>query len=129
MDKDKSKAIASAYKALGMDVPFFRDLNGWTGVNVLQNAMVQESFYETKTNGKIMLARPILLQGIENNNGWIKMYGEHSLPKDEGYYWIIFNTGSTAICVFDPSNIFEKQIFLNSVKYYQLAITPSNPIY
>lgn len=30
---------------------------------------------------------PITLQGIENNNGWIKIESESDLPKEDGAYW------------------------------------------
>lgn len=86
MKTAKNKAISEAYQALGMSVPEHSDENGWVGVSVLQLAHVQELFYETKTDGKTLMARPILLSGLETNNGWIRIESEEDLPKEDCEY-------------------------------------------
>lgn len=37
--------------------------------------------------------RPKSLQGIENNNGWIKIESEADLPKENGMYHICYGDG------------------------------------
>lgn len=68
--------------------------NGWCETRIQDDfieildyhrAQEDEIEHETLGNGKIRY-RPKSLQGIENNNGWIKIESENDLPKEHGFY-------------------------------------------
>jgi hypothetical protein len=127
MEDKKQEAIEKAYSKLGMPVPEFSDENGWTGVSIFQLANVSEILYETKTDGKTCIARPISLKGLENNNGWISINSEDDLPKENGNYWVIgFGLDHPIIEYYFKE---EKHTWLKVVTHYQPVIEPSKPIY
>ena len=53
------------------------DINGYSEEAILY-------FYLDELDCKRELFRPKSLQGIETNNGWIKIENESDLPKDDG---------------------------------------------
>ena len=82
---------------------------------------------ERKFNGVVYSYRPKSLQGIENNNGWIKIESEEDLPKEDGFYWVI---DSEAIEVVD--RYFEKgnhDFFKQFSSHYHPVIKPNLPLY
>jgi len=71
--------------------------------------------------------RPKSLQGIENNNGWIKIESEDDLPKEE--YELYFVTGSNTNvhqCIY---HIGIKEYWLKTFTHYQPIQKPQPPIY
>lgn len=79
--------------------------------------------------------RPKSLQGIEDNNGWIRIESEEDLPKDVGSYLIQyeFKSGHKAItCVdFDGQTFWHfGSIFrIELVTHYQPIVKPKPPLY
>ncbi len=75
--------------------------------------------------------RPKSLQGIENNNGWIKIESEEDLPKEQIKVWFITNEEIAG--TYHPLlKEFRSQFgFYNyaSVTHYQPIIKPLKPIY
>lgn len=69
------------------------DDNGWCILNVSQKEPINDFAHHGETewkpiNGRVCW-RPKSLQGIENNNGWIKIESEADLPKEEITYWAL----------------------------------------
>jgi len=80
------------------------DQDGWCRLSIstekkLVNHMVNnQDLFESRviTNPDCFMTyfRPLSLQGIENNNGWIKIESDDDLPKNSGDFWIINAYGS-----------------------------------
>ena len=74
-----------------------------------------EEWLETN---KDLKNRPKSLQGIEDNNGWIKVESEADLPKESYNYWVFQNDGLIQSM---------KEYELNK-KYYNIEATHYQPI-
>jgi len=81
--------------------------------------------------------RPIILKGIENNNGWIKIESEADLPKDNyGTYHVISRNN---IFINKPKNQNtddywlndnqKKTYWLKEYSHYQPIQKPNPPLY
>lgn len=67
--------------------------------------------------------RPKSLQGLETNNGWIKIESEDDLPKIQATYHVILKNGNQYMRTFaDKSSFFD-------VTHYQPIEKPQPPIY
>lgn len=112
------------------DVKGFVDDDGWVDIkfyllkdNYSQSRPIREGFSPTS-----FLRRPESLQGIEKNNGWIKIESGDDLIVEDGYY-AVYNTRwkndeISLIQVTSPYNNFDK-----SITHYQPIIIPQQPIY
>lgn len=126
--ENKQKAIEKAYGEHWEIVKDYVDENGWVHDNKLGNRY--KLFYEIfKGEMEVCdgLIRHISLQGIENNNGWIKIESEADLPKENEVYWVKdkFTDGFY-------KQSFEEQIkkhWLEVFTHYQPIIKPKPPIY
>lgn len=79
--------------------------------------------------------RPLSLQGIEDNNGWIKIESEDDLPKKTIEYHVLKN-GSLSKALyagknrwFTKDNNFPKTTEIQGITHYQEIIIPQPPIY
>lgn len=89
-------------------------------------------FFEIETSdyGVGTSWRPKSLQGIENNNGWIKIESENDLPKETiDVFWMDKTQG--IICgkyyaINDYDNI---KFLIENATHYQPITKPQSPIY
>lgn len=98
--------------------------NGWIG-SIIEHAPKKIDLEFNK-----MTFRPKSLQGIENNNGWIKI--ESDLPKTGDICFIYDIDNFTGIAVFCTIQKVFKTRFGNeyeNVTHYQEIIKPKPPIY
>jgi hypothetical protein len=143
--KTKQQAIQEAYGFLNDLI----DENGWTFYRVDEggeSGIEPTEDCEIKSNiDGVIEWRPKSLQGIEKNNGWIKIESENDLPKDlEVCNFIPCNYKNEAFIGFikndevyfiDYSIVFnEDYIKLNSwlksqITHYQPIENPKPPIY
>ena len=76
---------------------------------------------------------PQSLQGIENNNGWIRIESEEDLPNDSGDYWVYETNGVIGIRFFMsvPKKFgnHETEIEEPKITHYQPIVKPEKPIY
>lgn len=74
-------------------------------------------------------SRPKSLQGIEDNNGWIKIESEDDLPKENNeYYWTITENDKD-IKERWFNKFFNEYEGEGKVTHYQPIIKPKPPIY
>jgi len=78
--------------------------------------------------GGISIFRPRQLQGIENNNGWIKIESEDDLPKESGEYHV-FNTEDVFTENFRRLSDSNRKMWLKLYTHYQPIEKPKPPIY
>lgn len=77
---------------------------------------------------KLFDVRPKSLQGIEDNNGWIKIENEEDLPKENGIYWTL-RKGLIVPLYKEIFNDLNKEYWLNTYTHYQPIEKPKPPIY
>ena len=120
----KQEAIKKAYGKYFIHA----DINGWIKYGMycpsdlgIENYDDIDGFWRCKS-----------LQGIENNNGWIKIESEADLPNDEdAIYWALKNSKAVCIELKTPINL--KELFSDFLKdkitHYQLIEQPKPPIF
>lgn len=86
----------------------------------------------TTFNTDITAWRPKSLQGIENNNGWIKIESEADLPKDNGitdYHVFMFTNQYKYIRRTYKKNQVKELWEQEEITHYQRIEKPKPPIY
>lgn len=127
----KEEKIKEAYGSYYEEVKNKIDNNGWLFDSL-------DFFNEKMTNIDIdhkwhneyeaSSYRPLQLEGIENNNGWIKIESEADLPKENGVYWTLRN-GSTVPLYLKVYNDLDSEYWVNAYTHYQKIIKPEPPLY
>jgi len=121
-------AIQEAYGEHWENFKDFVDENGW-----VKKISLIPLFDVIEIDFKGKFQRPKSLQGIENNNGWVKIESEADLPKESGVYEACINEEYIGrinfskefnewSCVYDSDN-------LRFPTHYQPIIKPQPPIY
>jgi len=115
--------------------------------NVNENGWVESGYFDTNTklikvndnfkekketnydqrNSNYIIWRPLSLQGIENNNGWIKIESDDDLPKEEDDYHICIENKDLSIAYFDKSDGWF--IACPEITHYQQITKPKPPTY
>ena len=111
----KQEKIQEAYGEHWETVKNHHQFDGWIYGWVLFT--IDIDWEEIEVDGRIM-RRPKSLQGIENNNGWIKIESEADLPNDEKSYWVVN----------DEKEIFEMEYFPNYKAFTEEGVTHYQPI-
>ena len=126
----KQEAIKKAYGKYWEEVRRCIDEKGWCYFNL--KTYFKEDLIDSKVYRDKLLYRPKSLQGIENNNGWIRIESKEDLPKKNGSYFVYSRTNwhpFYRIYIFTGrlSNSFEngKSCF----SHYQPIDLPKPPIY
>ena len=83
---------------------------------------------ERKFNGVVYSYRPKSLQGIENNNGWIKIESEKDLPKEKGLKCLFLCIHGNTTCVSDDV-LEDPKWFANKYSHWRLKDEIKDPIY
>src|SRR5690606_34580493 len=91
--------------------------------SILQNGLNKDF---TEFNASLVAWRPKSLQGIEDNNGWIKVESEADLPKDSYNYWIFQNDG--LIQSMKEYELNKKYYNIRATHYQQIE-KPKPPLY
>lgn len=103
--------------------------DGWSSKIIYDWNNFEFKTFDTKLVGHGMYkVRPESLNGIENNNGWIKIESKLDLPIERGYYFVIMN-GKKSIMGYAP----EYQKWIGGGHYYfephgNLNLTHYQPI-
>lgn len=93
----------------------------------LTNEIDIETIDSTQDGYFDVYIRPKSLQGIETNNGWIRIESEEDLPKEDGVYWVYTVDGNRQLRYLED--------FLHNGKinkyftHYQPILKPEKPIY
>jgi hypothetical protein len=127
MNETKNKAIKAAYGKYWEQVKNFTDINGWIDNNnsKFTNGDLKGLVCEYKDNTTF---RPKLLQGIEENNGWVLIKSIHDLEIEKGQYFTIYKNGFIEVSYYDGTINCYKFWKLNFT-HYKLIIKPKPPIY
>jgi len=73
--------------------------------------------------------QPKSIQGIENNNGWIKIESNEDLPKEQMYCWFFDKEKGQMAGEFLNNGKDEINFILANATHYQPIIKPLKPLY
>jgi len=138
METSKQKAIRETYvKELSKDLlnksdglEFYNELkqyideNGWINANECNGT--SGYLMESEMDFNFPYLRLKSLQGIETNNGWIKIESETDLPKIDfiTQYWL-----TNGVSMWIETITLNHKIGREKVTHYQPIIKPQPPIY
>lgn len=118
------------------------DKNGWYNYFSLTHKVMKEKYHQfdnldLEEHTELYLLRPKSLQGIENNNGWIKIESEDDLPKEEIDVHFIFTEYEGKKGRFQTYGVWDNNLKsfysgalkINNVTHYQPIEKPKPPIY
>lgn len=124
MKKTKEEVIKEAW---GNDYPKNGvDDNGWSK-DCYSHGTFDWELFDSEDGYVMPKIRPKLLQGVENNNGWIKIESEDDLPKD-GYYFVVYKNGKMSDCPKD-SDFEDDNYWMQHITHYQPIVKPKPPLY
>lgn len=129
----KQEAIRKAWEEHYEKYKNFIDENGnISNIHLGDSLFVLYGDFEKVFINSKTFWRPASLQGIENNNGWIKIESEADLPKNEdALYWALKN--GEFVCIELKTPIDLKGLFSDFLKdkitHYQQIEKPKPPIY
>jgi len=133
----KQEKIQESYGEYWEAVKDYVDENGFIIMAISITRKVHLVFerkvmYNSKSTSGIMemCVRPICLENIENNNGWINIESEDDLPKEGGQY-LTYRENKIIINEWfydnDLSWYLWKDCYL--ITHYQPIVKPQPPIY
>jgi len=140
----KEEKIQETWIELNIETPFgICDKTGWYHGYFCNGIYDIESKYGTEITDLINYDidisgvgkfRPKSLNGIENNNGWIKIESESDLPKGNGTFWILDKVLGVRSGEWKqaPNEIEHKkacEFWIKRATHYQPIIKPQPPIY
>jgi hypothetical protein len=130
----KQQAIQEAYGEYWETVKDYVDEDGWVNRDFISHAnTIGFDFISYFTSFDTI--RPKSLQGIENNNGWIKIKSDEDLPKENNLECFLFRNGFIDKGVFDNET---KKFYdfetgynrrLRYITHYQPIPKPKPPIF
>ena len=135
--KTKEEIIKEAWGEYYERVEYNLDVNGYCintrfldlKLNKSHFDLVYDTTHESFFGDyPIIKFRPKSLQGIENNNGWIKINSEDDLPK-EGHYWIVTKGGDITDSPKNNDIFNDDNYWLSEITHYQPIEKPKPPIY
>ena len=118
----KREKIQEAYGKVFEHYTEFIDENGW-----IKKLSLIPSFNVSNIEFSGLKQRPKSLQGIENNNGWIKIESENDLPKEGRIFWVIKKGYNYAIVETLYQN--DSDYWMDLFTHYKSIEIPELPIY
>lgn len=128
----KEEKIKEAYGEYWESVKLLTDKNGFICQSTLffpETEMMDKMEIQVKPfppDGRCYW-RPMVLKGIENNNGWIKIESEEDLP-ERGYYEVIERATGKPLRA-SLNNEFGTLILVHYYSHYQPIIDIDLPLY
>lgn len=132
-EEAKKEAIRKAYVDIGYEHLYhLSDDNGW--IRIKSGQYQDEVFKKLKLSKIDHAIQPKSLEGITNNNGWIRVLDEGSLPEGKTpCFFLIEKKDRTYTGYYDPKkkefvsvNIYVEHTFIT---HYQPIVQPQPPIY
>ena len=129
----KQEAIKKAYGEYWETVKDYVDGNGWCSArrSIVFEKIISKLSWQTKVGNQYLL-RPSSLQGIENNNGWIRIESESDLPKEGMHHSILLDRecingyrNYDIIVFYEVNSRYRKK----EISHYQPIEEPLKPIY
>ena len=122
----KQEAIKKAYSEYWEKVKDYVDNDGYIDNSIPKFTFGQLKNLDLEYKNDVFF-RPKSLQGIDNNNGWIKIESEADLPNNEKV-WICANNNKVLLSLKTVLNWILKN-HDNKITHYQPIEKPKPPIY
>ena len=90
---------------------------------------VKNEKLERKFNGVVYSYRPKSLQGIENNNGWIKIESEKDLPKEKGLKCLFLNKNNMHTTYISDDVLYDSDWFFRRYTHWKIKNEFKYPLY
>lgn len=126
----KQESIKKAYGEYLEEVRRCIDEKGWCSFNLKK--YFKEDLIDSKVYRDKLLYRPKSLQGIENNNGWIKIESEDDLPKEGMHHSILLDSDCIngyrnydVIVFYEVNSRYRKK----EISHYKPIEKPLKPLY
>jgi len=130
--KTKEQVIQEAYGEYWDEAKNYVDENGWCDIKSINEKISYDIPLESFNSLYPEIIRPKSLQGIENNNGWIKIESEDDLPKVSGDYFFISKLTNRIVTSYfmDGSKVaYNKTNIVKQYSHYKTIEKPKPPIY
>lgn len=130
--KTKQQAIQEKYGRFYDPKKRHYSVNGWSSPESYTEEEMYEMMQEIDMEFGEHRCRPKSLQGIENNNGWIRIESEDDLPKENGWFYVCRTDNSIILSKFVldyKSWNFYEGLPTKAVTHYQPIEKPKPPIY
>jgi len=125
----KQEKIQDAYGEYWDKFKGYVDENGWLNCKEKHRGLIPY-FDVCEIKFSKVKQRPISLEGIDNNNGWVKIYIESDLPKKDLECYVTNAIGRIQFGEFEKET---ESFFVNNDRifptHYQKIIKPNYPIY
>ena len=129
--ENKQKAIEKSYGEHWEAVKDYVDENGWcVSRKNIGFEKIKESIQIHTDASNPYYWRPKSLQGIETNNGWIKIESEDIY--DDWFTAWVFSEGIILYATWNPNQEYwlgTDMCLIENVTHYQPIVKPQNPIY
>lgn len=125
--KTKEEVIKESYGNFWDQVKKHVDDNGWITFDKWFKLIGHKIDYDY-SSFKLEKTRPKSLQGIEDNNGWIRVESEEYLPKEGMTYYLICIDNRPSIHPYNLAQI--RSLFTDGfVTHYKKIVKPLPPLY
>src|SRR5689334_16269326 len=100
------------------------DSNAWIKLGIYTPNDLGFLEHEIQRNENIGIWRPKSLQGIENNNNWIKIESEDDLPKERCFCWVLEKEIGIVAGEYLNNSKEERFFWFDNATHYQLIKKP-----
>lgn len=120
----KQEIIKQAYGEHWNKVCEYVDEKGWC-VGYWNICEVLNGISKPRSQGTKW--RPKSLEGLEDNNGWIKIESYQDLPKETGHYWVKRGNDIGVNYIIVPESFYSG--FLHNLTHYKPVEKTKPPLY
>ena len=134
----RKEIIIKAWMDLNIETPFgICDKTGWVhgyfcnGIDDIINDygdITDKIDYDIDMSG-VGKFRPKSLQGIENNNGWIKIESEKDLPKEKGLKCLFLNKNNMHTTYISDDVLYDSDWFFRRYTHWKIKNEFKYPLY
>ena len=134
----RKEIIIKAWINLNIETPFgICDKTGWVhgyfcnGIDDIINYygdITDKIDYDIDMSG-VGKFRPKSLQGIENNNGWIKIESEKDLPKEKGLKCLFLNKNNMHTTYISDDVLYDSDWFFRRYTHWKIKNEFKYPLY
>lgn len=124
----KEEKIKEAWGVAYEEVRGMLTENGYIPSIDLAHSNLKLSIYHIQLTYNKIGVRPVILQGIENNNGWIKIESEDDLPKEKCDL-LVYPEFENQFVFHFYNDKKSKEVLMQNHTHYQPIEKPKPPIY
>ena len=132
----KERKIIEAYGKYWESIKDFVDENGYIIMSISITRKInlelerEIRFHSKNTSGVAgMCVRPKTLQGLENNNGWVKIESIEDLPKEKGLKCLFLNKDNMHTTYISDDVLYDSDWFFRRYTHWKIKNEFKYPLY